>query len=271
MKRSAIGLFGMRIEGGNTVTAGNIASAFNGGGARFRDPLALTIDRVWFDRNSSGSSGGGLHVLQGSASGAARITRSAFTRNYAARDAGGLSLGQGTDISVSNSLIADNVAESGGGGLDTYNTGSGKIELSWLTITGNYAGSQGGGMVLRGGETVGSLLVSGNNNGNATFSAPDCLTLGSDTLSIGYNLIGAVGASDCAFSGDTTGNQIGVAINLAQVSMAGSDIPYAAPKREALPSARSLQHAVGADSDVTSRTISSTSAARSTTPARSAR
>ena len=232
-KASAIGLFGMRIEGGNTITPGDTGGAFSGGGARFRAPRSLTIDRVWFDRNSSGSSGGGLQVTQDASSGSGplRITRSAFTRNYAARDAGGLSLGQGTDISVSNTLIADNLAVRSGGGLDVYNTGADKIELSWLTITGNYAGSQGGGMVLRGGETVGSLLVTGNNDGSAT-SAPDCLTAttGSSVISSGYNLIGAVGVAKCTFAGDTTGDQIGVAINLSQVSMADTDIPYAAPQ-----------------------------------------
>lgn len=229
VNRAAIGLFGMRVEGGNTIFAGPVSTGYAGGGARFRDPVALTIDRVWFDRNSSGYSGGGLHVQQGAASGPARITRSAFTRNYAVDNGGGLSLGQSTDISVSNSLIADNVADSSGGGLDVYNTLEDKIELSWLTITGNYAGSQGGGMVLRGGETVGSVLVTGNSNGSPT-SAPDCLTLQEGPTSSGYNLIGAVGVANCVFTGDTTGNQIGVAINLAQVSMAGSDIPYAAPK-----------------------------------------
>lgn len=189
----------------------------------------MTIDRVWFDRNASGYSGGGLQVQQGSGSGPARITRSAFTRNRAVSDAGGLSLGQSTDVSVSNSLIADNVAAFRGGGLDVYNTLEEKIELSSLTITGNYAGTQGGGMVLRGGETIGSLLVSGNTDGH-TVHAPDCLTLQNGSTSSGYNLIGAAGDASCVLTGDTTGNQIGVAIALSQVSMIGSDIPYAAPK-----------------------------------------
>lgn len=228
-RQSAIGLFGMRIEGGNSIVAGPVSTGYAGGGARFKSPKALTIDRVWFDRNASGYSGGGLQVTQGSGAGPARITRSAFTRNYAVENAGGLSLGQSTDVSVSNSLIADNVADSSGGGLDVYNTLEDKVELSWLTITGNYAGSQGGGMVLRGGETIGSLLVTGNTNGH-TVSAPDCLTLQEGPTSSGYNLIGAAGDAGCLFSGDTTGNQIGIAINLSQVSMAGSDIPYAAPK-----------------------------------------
>jgi hypothetical protein len=225
--RSSIGLFGMRIEGGNTVHTGDDSSAFNGGGARFSFPRMLTIDRVWFDRNSSGSSGGGLHVLQGS--GPVRITRSAFTRNYAVRDAGGLSLGQGTDMSVSNSLMADNIADMYGGGLDVYNTGNGTVELSWLTVTGNYAGRQGGGISLNGGETIGSSLITGNNDG-LTFHAPDCLTDTEGSASSGDNLIGAVSDASCILTGDTTGNQIGVEINLSQVSMAGSDIPYAAPK-----------------------------------------
>ena len=96
----------MRVEGGNTMFPGPVSTGYAGGGARFKDAHSLTIDRVWFDRNSSGWSGGGLQIQQGSTPGPARITRSAFTRNYAVSDAGGLSLGQGTDISVSNSLIA---------------------------------------------------------------------------------------------------------------------------------------------------------------------
>ena len=99
-----------------------------------------------------------------------------------------------------------------------YNTFDDKIELSWLTITGNHAGSQGGGMVLRGGETIGSLLVTGNSDGH-TSHAPDCLTLQEGPTSSGYNLIGAIGDEDCVFTGDTIGNQIGVAIKLSQVRM----------------------------------------------------
>ncbi|SFM94924.1 CSLREA domain-containing protein [Dokdonella immobilis] len=225
--RSAVGLFGMRIEGGDTVHTGDDGSAWNGGGARFSFPRMLTIDQVWFDRNASGSSGGGLHVLQGS--GPVRITRSAFTRNYAVRDGGGMSLGQGKDMAVSNSLFADNLADYYGGGLDVYNTGTGRVDLSWITVTGNYAGRQGGGVSFGGGETLGAALITGNNDG-LSFHAPDCLTRSEGVASSGYILIGAVSDADCVLTGDPTGNQIGVAINLSQVSMAGSDIPYAAPK-----------------------------------------
>ncbi len=225
LNRSSIGLFGMRIEGGNTVHPGDDSGNFNGGGARFSFPRMLTIDRVWFDRNSSGSSGGGLHVIQ--SSGPTRITRSAFTRNYAVRDGGGMHLSQGTDMSVSNSLFADNLADLYGGGL--ADSLSSNVELSWLTITGNYAVRQGGGVLLTGGETIGSTLITGNNDG-LSFHAPDCATLATGTVSSGFNLIGAVSQADCVLTGDTTGNQIGVDIKLSQVSMAGADIPYAAPK-----------------------------------------
>src|SRR5690606_7537765 len=50
------------------------------------------------------------------------------------------------------------------------------------------------------------------------------------SASSGDNLIGAISDASCVLTGDTTGNQIGVEINLSQVSMAGSDIPYAAPE-----------------------------------------
>lgn len=225
--RSAIGLFGMRIEGGDTIHPGDDSSAYDGGGARFSFPRMLTIDHVWFDRNASGSSGGGLHVLQGS--GPVRITRSAFTRNYAVRDAGGMSLGQGTDMAVSNSLFADNLADLNGGGLDVYNTGSGRVDLSWITVTGNSAGRKGGGVSFSGGESLGAALITGNADG-PSFDAPDCQTLAEGVVSSGYILVGAGSPTDCVLTGDPTGNQIGVAINLSQVSMVGSDIPYAAPK-----------------------------------------
>lgn len=225
-KRASIGLFGMRIEGGDTVHAGDDSSAFNGGGARLRSSNSLTIDRVWFDRNTSGSSGGGLHILQGSGEGPARVTRSAFTRNTAVRDGGGASFGQGIDTSISDSLFADNLAAKNGGGLVVYLADS--VELSWSTVTGNYAGNQGGGISLSGGEIMGSMLITGNANGSSIY-APDCSTLPSGSFSSGYNLIGAVGAGTCVFSGDTTGDQIGVAIGLSQVSVVDADMPYAAP------------------------------------------
>jgi hypothetical protein len=164
-------------------------------------------------------------VLQGS--GPVRITRSAFTRNHAVRDGGGLSLGQGTDMSVANSLLADNVADLYGGGLDVY-LGS-NVELSWLTVTGNYAGTRGGGVSLNGGEILGALLITGNRDGSS-FHAPDCLTRPTGTVSSGYNLIGAVSDANCVLTGDLTGNQIGVDIDLAPVTLLGADLPYAAPR-----------------------------------------
>jgi len=221
---SAIGLFGMRIEGGDTVHAGDDSGAFDGGGARFSFPRMLTIDRVWFDRNSSGSSGGGLQVLQGA--GPVRVTRSAFTRNSAVRDGGGASFGQGTDMSISDSLFADNVADLYGGGLEIYLANN--VELSWSTVTGNYAGRQGGGISLSGGETMGSMLITGNLDGLSTHS-PDCSTHSSGSVSSGYNLIGAISQGTCVLTGDNTGDQIGVPIGLSPVSMIDADMPYAGP------------------------------------------
>lgn len=223
--RSSIGLFGMRIEGGDTLHPGDDSSAFNGGGARFSFPRMLTIDRVWFDRNSSGSGGGGLHVLQGS--GPVRITRSAFTRNYAVRDGGGMSLGQGQNMSVSSSLFANNLAEKNGGGLTVYN--SGNVEISWSTVTGNHATNVGGGFSITGGTTLGAMLVTGNTDGNVTHS-PDCSTNTAGTPSSGYNLFGAVSLGTCVLTGDTTGNQIGTPISLSAVSKVGAEMPFATPQ-----------------------------------------
>ncbi len=224
--RSAIGLFGMRIEGGNTVHAGNDSSAFDGGGARFSFPRTLTIDRVWFDRNDGGSSGGGLNVITGTNQGPAiRITRSAFTRNTAVREGGGVAIQQSGDASIRSSVIAHNVAGLDGGGIATSNARD--VELSWLTITGNVAARSGGGVALTGGEIVGSVIITGNRDGLIP-SKPDCAADPANTVSSGYNLIGSAGG--CVLAGDSTGNVIGADVQLAPVNLVGAAMPYAAPR-----------------------------------------
>lgn len=195
----------MRIEGSNTEVAGDDSAGFNGGGAHFRDTLSLTIDRVWFDRNQSGSSGGVLHVLQRSESGPLRITRSTFTHNTAVRDGGGLSPGQGRDISVSNNLFADNIADRPAGGIDVY-LGYAGIDLSWNTVTGNASIRQGGGISLPGltpAIAPGSNLISGNTDA-ASVPDPNCVTGIYAVASSGYNRIGALEPDDCVLAGDTT-------------------------------------------------------------------
>jgi CSLREA domain-containing protein len=223
---ASIGLFGMRIEGGDTTHPGDDSSLWNGGGARLTWARSLTIDRVWFDRNSSGASGGGLAVLQGSNSGPARITRSAFTRNRAVADGGGVQVGQTANLSLSTSLLADNTAQYGGGFAASLTS---MMELSYLTITGNRAERQAGGMLLDGGEIITGLLVAGNDDGD-NWDAPDCSAIHEGAISAGYNLIGAVGDGSCLMTGDLEGNQIGVDAQLSQVSLiGGTEMPFAAP------------------------------------------
>lgn len=220
---ASIGLFGLRIEGGSTAHPGDDSSIWDGGGARFTWVRTLTIDRVWFDRNTSGAYGGGLAILQGS--GPARITRSAFTRNVAEGEGGGLQAGQSDNLSVSDSLIADNVADYGGGFAASLTA---SMELSYLTITGNRAIRQAGGMLLFGGEVITGLLVAGNEDG-ANFDSPDCDAINEGAISAGYNVIGDAGNGGCLMSGDLEGNQIGVDPQLSPVSLLGADLPYAAP------------------------------------------
>ena len=223
---ASIGLFGMRIEGGDTSHPGDDGGNWNGGGARFSFPRMLTIDRVWFDRNTSGSSGGGLHVLQGSTSGPVRITRSAFTRNHATRDGGGVEVGQTSNLSLSTSLLAHNTADYGGGFAASLTT---LMELSYLTVIGNRAARQAGGMLLDGGEIITGLLVAGNDDGD-NWDAPDCTASHEGAISAGYNLIGDAGDGSCLMTGDLEGNQIGVDPQLSQVSLlGGAELPFAAP------------------------------------------
>jgi hypothetical protein len=103
------------------------------------------------------------------------------------------------------------------------------LELSYLTITGNRAARQAGGMLLDGSEIITGLLVAGNDDGD-NWDAPDCTAVHEGAISAGYNLIGDAGDGSCLMTGDLEGNQIGVDPQLSQVSLlGGAEMPFAAP------------------------------------------
>lgn len=219
-----IGLIGLRISGGDHTAT---SSGVTGGGGLFLRPVGnTTIDQVWFDGNATSGYGGGLFFIDSSSSGATvRITRSAFTRNSSARDGGGGYFGQGDPLTVSNCLFADNVSGGIGAGLRFSN--SREAELAYSTITRNRSATRGGGFAGDGDAVFTGVVSAGNRDAGVGGTSPDCdAGTGQSVPSGGYNVIGVAGSSGCAMSGDTTGNQIGVAAPLSVVAMAGNALPY---------------------------------------------
>lgn len=218
-----IGLFGLRISGGNhLVDSGGVTG---GGGMRLRAVGNTTIDQVWFDRNRTNGWGGGMFYIDSSVQGAVtRITRSAFTRNSSGEDGGGAYLAQGDPLTVSNSLFADNLSDGGGAGLRFSN--SIVAELAYSTITRNRAASRGGGFFGDSSAVLTGVVSMGNSDPASGASNPDChVGTGSSIPSGGYNVFGIAGTGGCPMSGNTTGNQIGVVAPLSGVAVVGA-LPY---------------------------------------------
>ena len=217
-----IGLFGLRIAGGNhTSTSGGVTG---GGGMRLRAVGETTIDQVWFDGNRTTGYGGGLHYIDSSQA-VGRITRSAFTRNESVEDGGGALLSQGDPLTVSNVLFADNVSGGSGAGVKFSNTNT--AELAYSTITRNRSLTRGGGFEGDGSAVLTAVVSAGNRDAGSGPTYPDCsMGTGASIPSGGYNIIGVAGTGGCLMSGDTTGNQIGVAAPLSTVAMAGQRLPY---------------------------------------------
>jgi len=225
LQSAPIGLFGLRIRGGHALASGADNGA--GGGIRLRPRGESTLDQVWVDGNRSAANGGGLYSIDGSFLGATvRITRSAFTRNESGLDGGGAYLAQGRPITVSNTLFADNRTAVNGGGLHMSNTTAG--ELSFITLTNNWAGGRGGGIVPDGSVVLGAILSAGNRDGGGESSRPDCYVPNTPALSSGYNIIGDAGTVGCPMAGDLTGNLVGVAAPLAVAAVLEGGMPSSA-------------------------------------------
>lgn len=233
-----VGLIGLRISGGDHTTT---SSGVTGGGGMFLRAIGnTTIDQVWFDGNTTNGYGGGLFFIDSSSNHATvRITRSAFTRNTAEEAGGGAHLSQGDPLTVSNCLFADNV--SGGMGAGVRFSNSRNAELAFSTITRNRSLTRGGGFAGDNSAVFSAVISANNRDAGTGATNPDCYVgTGLSVPSGGYNVIGVAGTGGCPMSGDTTGNQIGVAAPLSVVAMAGRPLPYVGvqpgnPALEAIP------------------------------------
>ena len=200
------------LGGSNTITfapglSGTIKltsnlSSITGGNLTIQGPGAgvLTV------------SGGNLYSLFDFSGGNTyAISGLTITGGTTGGNGGGVSIGSGDNVTLSNDVIANNSASSGGGIYGVYNYG-GMATLSNCTISGN----SGGGLDNQGANSSLSLTnctISGNYgpaNGGGLFNSYGTTTLTNCTLSGNtggyggglYNFMGTATLTNCTVSGN---------------------------------------------------------------------
>jgi hypothetical protein len=202
----------------DTVIAGNDASRAGGGieaSGNAVDPANTTLIGVVLADNSTGASpgnGGGFHLT---GPGATDVVDSTVTGNVAANEGGGLWNSAVGEMTVSGTLLADNVAngdgtengaEEGGGGL--FNDG-GTLEVFDSTVSGNAAPNGAGGGVLDVNGTITLIGVTVTDNtsplgaGVFGFESPQL-----ETVVFGNSIIAGNNGDDCGGSLESLGGNV---------------------------------------------------------------
>ena len=141
---------------------GNAATgSYNGGGLHV-DSSVVHLDGVLIEGNAA-SQGGGVYVYGGDLT----ATDTEVRGNTASTHGGGLRLRNGAGLTATRLTIADNEAAGRGGGVSGFSA-----DTDWTdsAVTGNTAGTGGGGLHLDGALSTGTRFdgeISGNTAGGA--------------------------------------------------------------------------------------------------------
>jgi predicted outer membrane repeat protein len=184
---------GTLVVSGSTFT--NNTATSNGGA--IYNANVMTVSSSTFS-GSTGQFGGAVYN-----SGTATITTSTFTNNTATLNGGAL-YSSGGALTVTNSTISGNAAQSagsGGGGIYSFSTA---LRIGHSTITGNSSASSSGGAGIGGSSTM--LLMDSIVAGNLTGRDVSASVLNTSS----NNLIGN-GTGLFGISNGVNGNQIGTA------------------------------------------------------------
>jgi predicted outer membrane repeat protein len=162
-----------------SVVSGNVAGRF-GGGINADDDSNVTLTKCTVRTNTAGISGGGISVSAGL-------------------------------VTLTTSLVSDNVAKNDGGGI------LGNVTLDHSTVARNVAGDMGGGIAARGGQiTLRNSLVATNvaKNGGGGIANTPLTGLVSLTAS---RVIGNVASDPTADGG-------GILVNVAPLTLSRSTV-----------------------------------------------
>jgi hypothetical protein len=186
---------GLWVQLGSTSTATITGSTFSGnrvnnstasGGGIFEQGGNVILVNCTINGNRAGS-GGGLAVVNGTMTGS--ITNSTITNNsafFALATGGGVSIANGSVVTMANTIVAGNILEAGGTGPDiggpiTSNGYNLIQDTSGATITGNATGNiygvnpNLGSLQLNGGPTATRMPNAGSpviNAGDPAFAPP---------------------------------------------------------------------------------------------------
>jgi hypothetical protein len=173
---------GLVTVSGLTVADGNFGGG--GGGGIFSGNGSVVLDGVVLADNQSAGSGAGIEFTGGGST--LTIRNSTITGNTAANEGGGIAVDNAAGLTVDSSQVSYNVADGDGGGI-LANSVSGSVSITNSVLTHNDADSGGGGAFYSD-DVAGSLTFSGltvtmneASNGGGGLSWFD--TTGSSTVS----------------------------------------------------------------------------------------
>lgn len=196
--------------------------------------IALTHGELLIDKNLS-IVGTGANLLTVSGNNANRVFRvinttasiNSLTVTGGNADNGGGIFSFGSQLTITNSVIAGNTASANAGGI--YNI-DGTLELSTSTVSGNTAGDAGGGITNGGAPAVLNVInstISGNTalNGGGIFTNGQ-VTVRSSTIT----------RNVASINGGGIANFTGEAVSLGNTIVAGNTAPVAPDFRDTLTS-----------------------------------
>jgi len=186
-----------------TITNSDISSnfAFTGGGGIHSYNSNISLFATSVNWNISEGVGGGLSQLGSNA--ILSIDKSLVANNVADSDGGGMDLIEGSNLSIINSTISNNVTDAYGGGISTRIPSTithSTIVLNSADFDMNGAGGGGGIDAYSGTAVVGiSHTVLANNHDFSASYENDCHSWSGATInSNGYNLVRTPAA--CTFN-----------------------------------------------------------------------
>jgi hypothetical protein len=169
-----------------------LAGAGPGTGAAL---LTLTNSTVTENSTSAGKNGGGIAAGTGSV---VMLERALLVRNTATGNGGGLAA-RAANLTITNSFIDGNSAQTGGGIYRDFQADAPAGSIVYSTIAKNTAAVSGGGIAS---GTVNPISIRGTIIADNT--APDGPDILGSVLSQGYNLFESL--SGATITGPTTGN-----------------------------------------------------------------
>lgn len=122
-------------------------------------PVLLHLNNSWIERNQASSNGGGLAIYGGPGEFSFLGIDTSISENTAIMQGGGIQMGNSGSASIdfTTVTIANNSTQGPGGGLYYSNTSaaaSQTITMQSLEISGNTAGTEGGGLRLSSGNAA---------------------------------------------------------------------------------------------------------------------